>query len=150
MAFGEAEEEVGAFDETKGMGMIGAGTGKVRAGMGEAKSRGMSIFRFCANVSLMANIACSSQAIQGKQIAHRRSYESCPSWRYADLWNCYLSNCHTCARYVSDGVLSIPNSDVFLSGFELTNRAAAAARVKEANERWFAAGSFSFVGQKGS
>lgn len=40
MAFGEAEEEVGAFDETKGLGMIGAGTGKVRAGMGEAKSRG--------------------------------------------------------------------------------------------------------------
>lgn len=40
MAFGEAEEEVGAFDQTKGLGMMGAGTGKVRAGMGEAKSRG--------------------------------------------------------------------------------------------------------------
>jgi U4/U6 small nuclear ribonucleoprotein PRP31 len=34
-------------------------------------------------------------------------------------------------------------------GFELTNRAASAQRVKEANERWFAAGNFSFVGQKG-
>jgi U4/U6 small nuclear ribonucleoprotein PRP31 len=42
MAFGEAEEEVGAFDETKGLGMIGVGTGKVRAGMGDAKSRGQS------------------------------------------------------------------------------------------------------------
>ena len=42
MAFGEAEEEVGAFDQTKGMGMIGVGTGKVRAGQGEAKSRGVS------------------------------------------------------------------------------------------------------------
>ena len=40
MAFGEAEVEVGAFDQTKGLGMIGVGTGKVRAGMGEAKSRG--------------------------------------------------------------------------------------------------------------
>ena len=40
MAFGEAEEEVGAFDQTKGLGMIG--TGKVRAGAGEAKSRGTS------------------------------------------------------------------------------------------------------------
>lgn len=40
MSFGQAEEEVGAFDQTKGMGMIGAGTGKVRAGLGEAKSRG--------------------------------------------------------------------------------------------------------------
>ena len=38
MAFGEAEEEVGAFDQTKGLGMIG--TGKVRANVGEAKSRG--------------------------------------------------------------------------------------------------------------
>ena len=38
MAFGEPEEEVGAFDQTKGLGMIG--TGKVRAGVGEAKSRG--------------------------------------------------------------------------------------------------------------
>lgn len=44
MVFGEAEEEVGAFDETKGMGMIGVGTGKVRAGMGEGKSRGPYIF----------------------------------------------------------------------------------------------------------
>lgn len=38
MVFGEAEEEVGAFDQTKGLGMIGSG--KVRAGAGEAKSRG--------------------------------------------------------------------------------------------------------------
>ena len=40
MAFGEAEEEVGAFDETKGLGMIGVSTGKVRASLGESKSRG--------------------------------------------------------------------------------------------------------------
>lgn len=40
MAFGEVEEEVGAFDQTKGLGMIGVGTGKVRAGMGDTKSRG--------------------------------------------------------------------------------------------------------------
>lgn len=40
MAFGEAEEEVGAFDETKGLGMIGVSTGKVRASQGETKSKG--------------------------------------------------------------------------------------------------------------
>jgi U4/U6 small nuclear ribonucleoprotein PRP31 len=39
---------------------------------------------------------------------------------------------------------------MYFPGFELTNRAAAAQRVKEANERWFAAGNFSFVGQKGT
>lgn len=50
MTFGQAEEEVGAFDQTKGMGMIGAGTGKVRAGLGEAKSRGT----FCSSCSLNA------------------------------------------------------------------------------------------------
>ena len=46
MAFGEAEEEVGAFDETKGLGMIGVGTGKVRANLGEAKSRGKQMAYF--------------------------------------------------------------------------------------------------------
>ena len=40
MAFGEAEEEVGAFDESKGLGMIGSASGKIRASAGEAKSRG--------------------------------------------------------------------------------------------------------------
>jgi len=42
MAFGEAEAEVGAYGETKGLGMIGVATGKVRAGMGDAKSKGLS------------------------------------------------------------------------------------------------------------
>ena len=42
------------------------------------------------------------------------------------------------------------HASLVILGFELTNRAAAAQRVKEANERWFAAGSFSFVGQKGA
>ena len=36
-----------------------------------------------------------------------------------------------------------------VQGFEL-NRAASAARIKEANDRWFAGGTFSFVGQKGT
>jgi len=39
-----------------------------------------------------------------------------------------------------------------LTGLELVNPSLAAARVKAANERWFAGGNgtFSFVGQKGS
>jgi Prp31 C terminal domain len=39
MAFGQAEEEIGAFDQTVGLGMIGHG--KVRVGEADAKSRGM-------------------------------------------------------------------------------------------------------------
>lgn len=44
MAFGEAEEEVGAFDETKGLGMLGSSSGKVRANAIDSKSRGESMF----------------------------------------------------------------------------------------------------------
>jgi U4/U6 small nuclear ribonucleoprotein PRP31 len=46
MRFGEAEEEVGAFDETKGMGMIGVNSGKVRANAGDAKTKGSLIPSF--------------------------------------------------------------------------------------------------------
>ncbi|KIJ70255.1 hypothetical protein HYDPIDRAFT_78667 [Hydnomerulius pinastri MD-312] len=111
MAFGEAEEEVGAFDETKGLGMIGAGTGKVRAGLGEAKSR--------------AKLSKSNKL------------------RTAALTRAAQSGSTTSGTATSLTVTPI-------QGFELTNRAAAAQRVKEANERWFAAGNFSFVGQKGA
>lgn len=40
MRFGDAEEEVGAFDETKGLGMIGVSSGKVRANAGDSKTKG--------------------------------------------------------------------------------------------------------------
>ncbi|ORY81745.1 Nop domain-containing protein [Leucosporidium creatinivorum] len=39
MVFGEAEEETGAYDETRGLGMIGSASGKVRASAGEARSK---------------------------------------------------------------------------------------------------------------
>ena len=44
MAFGEAEQEIGAFDQTKGLGMISSGSsgissGKVRAGVADSKVR---------------------------------------------------------------------------------------------------------------
>ncbi|BGP16230.1 U4/U6-U5 snRNP complex subunit prp31 [Rhodosporidiobolus nylandii] len=40
LKFGEAEEEVGALDETRGLGMIGSSSGRVRAAMGESRSKG--------------------------------------------------------------------------------------------------------------
>jgi U4/U6 small nuclear ribonucleoprotein PRP31 len=43
MSFGEAEQEIGAFDQTKGLGMIssssGMSSGKVRAGVADSKVR---------------------------------------------------------------------------------------------------------------
>ncbi|KAL0070906.1 U4/U6-U5 snRNP complex subunit prp31 [Marasmius tenuissimus] len=109
MAFGEAEEEVGAFDQTKGMGMIGAGTGKVRASIGESKSK-----------------AKMSKANKLRTAALTRAAQSSTSGTATSL------------------------SVTPAQGFELTNSASRAAAVKAANERWFAQGSFSFVGQKGT
>ncbi|EIW82217.1 Nop domain-containing protein [Coniophora puteana RWD-64-598 SS2] len=112
MAFGEAEEEVGAFDETKGLGMIGVGTGKVRAGMGDAKSKAKLSK---ANKLRTAALARAAQSNGGSSSGTATSLTVTP-----------------------------------VQGFELTNRSAAAQRVKEANDRWFASGTFSFVGQKGA
>jgi U4/U6 small nuclear ribonucleoprotein PRP31 len=112
MVFGEAEEEVGAFDQTKGLGMIGVGTGKVRAGAGDAKSR-----------------AKLSKANKLRTAALTRAAQA--------------GGAQTAGTATSLTVTPV-------QGFELTNRAAAAARVKEANDRWFASGSFSFIGQKGT
>ncbi|GAA5996703.1 U4/U6-U5 snRNP complex subunit PRP31 [Rhodotorula paludigena] len=39
LRFGEAEEEVGAYDDVQGMGMVGSSSGRVRANMGEARSK---------------------------------------------------------------------------------------------------------------
>jgi len=48
MTFGEAEEEIGAFDQTKGLGMMSSSSsaslssalgGKIRAGVADAKTR---------------------------------------------------------------------------------------------------------------
>ncbi|KDQ64691.1 hypothetical protein JAAARDRAFT_28331 [Jaapia argillacea MUCL 33604] len=111
MAFGEAEEEVGAFDQTKGLGMIGVGTGKVRAGAGDARTKAKM-----SKANKLRTAALTRAAAQSAQ--------------------------------TSGTATSLTVTPV--QGFELTNRAAAAARVKEANERWFAGGTFSFVGQKGS
>ncbi|TFK29285.1 U4/U6 small nuclear ribonucleo protein Prp31 [Coprinopsis marcescibilis] len=110
MVFGEAETEVGAFDQTKGLGMIGHASGKVRAGAGEAKSRAKM-----SKANKLRTAALTKSAQQSQQISGMATS------------------------------LSVTPAQ----GFELTNRATMAQRVKEANERWFAGGTFTFVGQKG-
>ncbi|KAJ7276225.1 hypothetical protein B0H12DRAFT_1174574 [Mycena haematopus] len=119
MVFGEAEEEVGAFDQTKGMGMIGATSGSVRAGLGESKSR-----------------AKMSKANKLRTAALNRS---------ALLGGTQPSSSGSASSGTATSLSVTP-----AQGFELTNRAAAAQRVKEANERWFAAGTFSFIPSKGA
>ncbi|KAJ7047526.1 hypothetical protein C8F04DRAFT_1059164 [Mycena alexandri] len=116
MVFGEAEEEVGSFDQTKGMGMIGATSGSVRAGLGESKSRAKM-----SKANKLRTAALNRSALLGGTQPSSSSSGTATS-------------------------LSVTPAQ----GFELTNRAAAAQRVKEANERWFAAGTFSFIPQKGA
>jgi U4/U6 small nuclear ribonucleoprotein PRP31 len=95
MAFGEAEEEVGAFDQTKGLGMIGVGTGKVRAGMGEAKSRGKyptSHFAF-----LRPETCLRSETLEGEQVTYRSAY-ACRTGRVVNVRNSNIADGHTCTR----------------------------------------------------
>lgn len=133
MAFGEAEEEVGAFDQTKGLGMIGSG--KVRAGAGEARSRGMFFF-LCLHLFIMsysfANAAKLSKANKLRTATLARAAQS------------GLGG----SQSTSGTATSLTVTPV--QGFELTNHTALAQRVKEANAKWFAGGTFSFVGQKGA
>ena len=98
MAFGEPEEEVGAFDQTKGLGMIGSG--KVRAGVGEAKSRGecglVLDWRSITDMQLLS----SSQAFQGEQAtyghAHSGSAASAGGWIW---WLVFFWFCNVVERY---------------------------------------------------
>lgn len=150
MAFGEAEEEVGAFDETKGLGMIGVASGKVRAGMGEARSKGLWQSHDKTKHGHMPNFTIHSKNVQGEQASDCSTIPQCATicWYIRDG---DVIGIHACARYVGIELTKRARFDSgFPLGFEITNHAAAAQRVKEANEKWFAAGSFSFVGQKGS
>jgi hypothetical protein len=108
MAFGEAEEEVGAFDETKGLGMIGVSTGKVRANLGEAKTRGTTIY-----LSILCSwkpIRMRSQNVQGEPVAHRGALKGCKFG--ANFGDGLVFGCHSCSRSVILGVwLSLRHAD---------------------------------------
>ncbi|KIO28902.1 hypothetical protein M407DRAFT_21979 [Tulasnella calospora MUT 4182] len=109
MAFGEAEVEVGAFDETKGLGMLGSTTGKVRANVVDSKSRA----KMSKANRLRTQVLTKAAQTQG------------------------LSGTATSLVFTP------------VQGLELVNpgAAAAAARVKAANDRWFGAntGTFSII-----
>jgi len=103
MTFGEAEEEVGAYGETKGLGMIGVATGKVRAGMGDAKSKGSFSLWSCLS-STRHSYSCLnsySQIVQGKQ-TQDGAFELCSTAVPADLGYRHLTHCDTCARVPVD------------------------------------------------
>lgn len=151
MVFGEAEQEVGAFDQTKGLGMVGSG--KVRAGTGESKSRGMcSLTSDASSTDLrcLKFTAKMSKANKLRTAALNRATQSSGAGG-TQTSGTATSLTVTPVQGQYDFGVSITIVNLLGSlGFELTNKAAAAARVKEANDRWFAGGTFSFVGQKGA
>jgi len=152
MAFGEAEEEVGAFDQTKGLGMIGVGTGKVRAGGADAKSRGIfePLLSLYLSVLTSFSLAKMSKANKLRTAALTRVAQQSGTQTSGTATSLTVTPVQ---GMLSSSKLDLVTSDMVLCstlGFQITN-SAAAQRVKEANERWFAAsGTFSFVGEKGS
>ncbi|KAJ9122068.1 hypothetical protein QFC24_004295 [Naganishia onofrii] len=110
MAFGEVEQETGAFDETVGMGMIGSSTGRVRAEAIDSKSR--------AKMSKANKLRT--------QLLGGRSQSS----------NSNLSGTQTSLSFTP------------VQGIEIVTPSLAKAqadRVAAANDRWFAAGTFTHV-----
>jgi U4/U6 small nuclear ribonucleoprotein PRP31 len=92
MEFGRAEEEVGAFDETKGLGMMGNSFGKVRAGAADAKSKG----QWCIQVGYPLVDIYRSENVQGEQVAHPSDYKSCSICKY--IWYLHLAVFYSCPR----------------------------------------------------
>lgn len=98
MAFGEPEEEVGAFDQTKGLGMIGSG--KVRAGVGEAKSRGALRVPLVMGAGSVADRPIPiSEIVEGQQAPDGRTHEG-RAVQFTIFWDGHFADCYPCARLV--------------------------------------------------
>ncbi|ORY22575.1 hypothetical protein BCR39DRAFT_551324 [Naematelia encephala] len=111
MEFGRPEEETGVDDETVGLGMIGAGSGRVRGEVVDARSKAKLSRANKLRTQMLGRSAVSSDAKSG---------------------------------------LSTSLSFTPVQGIEIvTPSLSAAAKVQQANERWFASGTFTHVA-KGS
>ncbi len=112
MEFGKPEDETGMDDETVGLGMIGAGTGRVRGETVDARSKAKLSRANKIRTQLLGRSAVSSDARSG----------------------------------TSTSLSFTP-----VQGLEIvTPSLSAAARVQQANERWFASGTFTHVRKEGN
>ena len=96
-------------------------------------------------------LVSSSENVEGEQATHGGSYtlSAAVSGLIKRGYGNVLER-HPFARLVKPKtphhlIYSLSNP-----GFELTNRNVRLQQVKEANQKWFAGGTFSFVGQKGA
>jgi U4/U6 small nuclear ribonucleoprotein PRP31 len=127
MAFGEEEEETGAYDETRGLGMAGSSSGKLRQLVGESRSKG-GYFRDIILIS-------------GE--LHRLTY-----WCvHAAKMSKSNKNRLATLRGSSSGTQSGLASSISFTphqGVEFVDPTRA-KRVDSANDSWFAEGAFSVV-----
>ncbi|CAO1635118.1 unnamed protein product [Sympodiomycopsis kandeliae] len=135
--FGKAEEEVGAFDETVGLGMAGSSSsnGRIRAAAGESRTK-----------------AKMSKKNQNRLEALKRASNARPNLDTMMADSDPASTYGTASSASSGTQTSLAFTPV--QGIELADPSAAAARqrkIDEANDKWFRQGQFSLApGVKGA
>lgn len=116
--FGEEELEDGAYDETRGLGMIGASSGKLRANLGEDRSKGESFF-ITLDVSFFVLIKTRTAKLSK---AHKNRLAT-------------LKGSSTPGGSVSGMASSLAFTPA--QGMELIDPAAQKRKVEAANDSWF-------------
>lgn len=158
LKFGEAEEEVGAYDDVQGMGMIGSSSGRVRANVAEARSKG-------ASTALPRSIPSSTRAGLTRTASTQQNCPSRPRVASRRSSPCRVPQ-HPASRRRSRSrpcrvrpslppPLHLPLALLTLSlalvsaGLELVDPSKMRSKVDEANAKWFAEGAFSHVPKGG-
>lgn len=112
LEFGKEEEEAGAFDETRGLGMINSNaSGKIRAaaaesrGKGELQSREKLSLTF--SMSELSDFHSPSFYLHSQNVKEK-SEQTCESessflivillWRRREFWNCLFPIVHAYSR----------------------------------------------------
>lgn len=98
LKFGEAEEEVGAYDETRGMGMIGSSSGHVRANAGEARSKGKSPICLPECKSTRPRILTTRLVFSETVEICKGSDRFDQDFGYRYIWTGYFALIHPCTR----------------------------------------------------
>ncbi|CAO1614738.1 unnamed protein product [Parajaminaea phylloscopi] len=128
--FGKAEEETGAFDETVGLGMAGSSTGRIRANVGEQRTKAKMSKKNQNRLQQLQRSARPNLDAIGPSTGAARTGAS------AD------------ANHASGTQTSLSFTPV--QGIELADPSRQ-RKVDEANQKWFQKGTFSLVpGVKGA
>lgn len=160
LKFGEAEEEVGAYDDVQGMGMIGSSSGRVRANVAEARSKGASpsLSRSDprsppARAWLTDPLAAAklSKSAKGriasiKPVSGTATSGLATSLAFTPVQGASLLLPPPPAHALVPLTLAL---SIASAGLELVDPSKMRSKVDEANAKWFAEGAFSHVPKGG-